>query len=421
MKIKITFTIITIVVIITILTVSSSAISGFTASVGTTYDGVDTSWSAEFSSQCYKRYGYSQCNFLMDPNYILRISNMGAKVQYYNEHGNVNLVRGLNSGIAVGKGNDSFYVGTDKFDTWEQAGTILVTYNACLTAGDGGVDENSITYRTVVRGAKIAIGWTEKIQSDSATLWANNFNHALSNGYGVYDAAEFATSFGYDDERVKSWQIFYIGNPNLNLEGNQGIVPTSSKAEIISDVSISIHSRNLVDRINLKDIKNKYSYNDIISMFNSDFNSNNYEVVKTKAGCVNVETGERIEKEYVSLKLKIGDFITNAGYVVAIENNDIVAIYDNNIDISKQKAYINDNNFKENSINNFNEENYINKAIEQVSEKFVGYDVNITKTGTKYYYDIESNKKYFVVSVSVELNEDNMLSISEDAVYFEIG
>lgn len=427
MKRKIAFSIFTMLLLISFLTISShAALSGFATSIGTRYNGIDTNWSAEFASKCYDIYGYSPSNFLMDPNYILRLSNMGAKVQCYNEHGNVDNIRGSNSGIVVGQGDDTLYVGTDKFDTWSSAGTVLVSYICCKTAGSGGLNENSITYRTAVRGAQIALGFTDSMATGPADLWSNNYNIRLSQGYGALAAAEYANSFSYDDERVKSWHVVHHGNPNLNLAGGTGKTDTlTAQDEIMTNnlEETSYVDRNILNTVNSKVSKIASNYSDIISNVNEDFDINNYEITKTKSGSTNVLTGETVEKEYIDLKLKVGDFITNAGYVVEIENNNVIAIYDNNINLEKQNDAINNSTAFDtnNSRVAVNEEAYVKEAMKQVSDNFSDFNVNITKTATHYYYDIKEDVKYFVVTVSTELNKDNIVSLSEDSIYFEMN
>ncbi len=423
MKNKILFTIFISILLICILTISVNAtISGFATSIGSRYNNIDTQYSIVHAADCYNRYGYSQSNSIMDPVYILRLSNMSAKVQFYNEHGNVDVVRGLNSGIKVGNNltyNGVEYIGTDVFDTWFSAGTVLVTYVACLTAGDGVPDNGSIAYQTALKGANLVVGFKKSIDTNSLGEWATHYNNRLGWGDGVQDAVNYANSFTYDDPRVKSNHLVYHTDPNLDISGNK----VKSKSIQENEKNL-IDDRNILTKINERLSLDKSNYSNAISKVNKEFDINNYEVVsREESTSENIITGEIQSKEYIDLKLKIGDFTTNAGYVVELENDKVKAIYDNNIDISKQKAILKsaDNfNFSNSKKSIADRTNYIENAKKQVIDNFKDFDVKIVDTSEDYYYDIKSEKKYFVVTVSSELIKDSITTLSKDRIYFEI-
>ena len=128
---------------------------------------------------------------------------------------------------------------------------------------------------------------------------------------------------------------------------------------------------------------------------------------------------ESREIEFVDVNLKIGDFYTDAGYTLEIENNNIKGIYDRNIDIEKQKELLNNEE-------NFQAELYVDKVneIQKENEKISTYNLNkvdAKENDARYYYDIKNNKKYYQVEVEDEtLDFDGNVCTMYDIVNYEL-
>lgn len=120
--------------------------------------------------------------------------------------------------------------------------------------------------------------------------------------------------------------------------------------------------------------------------------------------------------DYIYVTLKIGDFYTDAGYVAKIKDNKIVAIYDNNIDVEKQKnAIANKEKFSVNT-NSADTKSVKERAL--ASSKLENVSAN---EDVKYYYDIKNDKKYVVVPIRSEI-DDGMggKDVFIDTVQYEI-
>lgn len=140
----------------------------------------------------------------------------------------------------------------------------------------------------------------------------------------------------------------------------------------------------------------------------------------SNAGYRTYSMADTSQTTYMDFQLKIGEFVTTAGFTVEIQNDNIKAIYDNNIDIDKQeKALSNVKQFALDLDQTQITQMRIN-AIREIESK----NENITvKDGIemKYYYDIEEDKKYVVYSIPNVMNTENgEEGIAYDTVECEI-
>lgn len=401
--------------LITFITYSQAA--NFATSIGTTSNDIDTTVHINNAADHYDFGGYTNTRRLIDPSYTLLFSNLAAQVQFFATHGNVDNILFRNSGIRVGSTKtygQLEYIGTNDVSLWEN-NTYLVTYAGCNTAGNGGLDENSITYVTAVKGAEAVVGFKDIIYTSSLENWADRYNKKLAAGNGVLDAVEYANKFIYVYDSVKDCHIVHHGNANVKIgsyHSNNSISDEPMNIDNPETILSSVNNIKATDTNIISAIKQK----------NQNFNENDYEITKRTCGNTNVLTEETVETEYIDFQLKIGDFYTNAGYTVKVNNGIIDEIYDNNVDIDKQEIAI--NNKEEYIINNtvdFNIDNIKDKAINQIKDKYSS-DINIKNeiSNVKYYYDIKNNKKYILLSVRSENHKDGSVGIAYDTVKYEI-
>ena len=344
----------------------------------------------------------------IDPTTQALWENLYADVQFFSCHGNVNLIRFANSGIRVGN-SSGIYIGTNSVH-WD-FDTILVTYSSCNSGGiNNNVDSNSIVAATANRGANVTVGWRTPINPYSATSWNKRYNEKLSQGWGVLDAANYANRFIYFNSNVKNSTIWNHGDANIRIGKYRNINSVTDEKNILNP-----NLRNLILDNDLKNI-----FNEIIKI-DSNFNYENYEIVKSK-GITTVNVVNNIESEcakYIDLYFKIGDFYTNAGYTIKLKDGIVEAIYDNNININKQQQLLKSRIYfncklEDNMINKYKE-----KSIFDLKEKYKDSNIKINNQTHKYYYDIENEKKYIVITTLNELSYENG-AVFEDSFFYEI-
>lgn len=378
----------------------------FAVSVGSNSGGISTINQMKYSADAYDLCGYNTIR-LMDPSYELLEKQLNARVQFYSGHGSVNNIQFSNSGIWTLEGNESKdgknFIQVDKVEKWKN-NTILVTYMACNTAGVNVQDNSSISYRTVNEGqAETSIGFLKEIVPESAEQWAKNFSNKLAEGTGVYDAANYANTFIYKYSDVKKFALTYWNDKNVSI--------VDKKNKSVEK------SRNIIDSNNCK----KDNIEDFIKENDENFDLKNYEVITTDGGiAVNAQNGKITNNsKYIDYIFKIGDFYTEAGYTIELENDNVTHIYDNNIDLKKQYELLQNLKAFEITIDENKIEEYENNSIRKVEEKYHKNGID-TITENKYFYDIKTGKKYLIVVVKNKIINNGLISYSIDEVKYEL-
>lgn len=357
--------------------------------------------------------GYDGTFRVINPSYMSLLSNLSAEVQFMSAHGNIDNIKFLKSGITVGgdiSNSDIQFVGTNNIKTWEN-NTSLVSYISCYSAGNGELNDYSITYQTVVEGAEVALGFKDQIVNVSSESWTKRYNEKLADGYGVLDAANYANQFIYRFDSIKNCQIVYRNDPNIKI----------SKFSTLSEKNIA-ENNILKAPINIVEDKNEIIMQEI-KKDNPNFDINNYIVKdEKKLGITNINTNVSDEIIYKDFQFKIGDFVTESGYTIEIKNEKIEAIYDNTI--PNEKELLKNEKEFDKEIFKDKEKYFVKNANEKVKEKYSFFEENINVEDNDpqvlYYYDIKNDKKYAIVNVKSEIVDGDKTSIAYDSIEYEL-
>lgn len=380
----------------------------------------------------YDSCGYTNSRRIIDPSYTLLVSNIvGAEIQLYATHGSLDSVSfkspvGIKTGATKMVGQKEFFGTDDALSAWNK-NTILVMYLACNTAGENGAySEDSITYKTVADGGPIiSIGFTRIIYYSDLEKWSNRLHTYLASGHGVEESARYANTFNdYKDNGIKDWLLIGKSSSYFNIK----IGYYRTRSEVSSIRSSYVEKR--VDNRNLIGQSVEISNDDVITSIINElkkidgFEKERYEYQIHKSTMIGTEDNSNKEIQYVDAIFKVGDFYTDAGYTVLIENDKIIGIYDNNIDIEKQRELLNDeNNFIISSLEITNE-NLINKAISSYnSDNSNAFNDVVQNQNEKitYYYDMINNKKYIQIPViSKRIDINGKTDIAVDKINYEI-
>lgn len=385
----------------------------------------------------YQNAGFSVSGHT-NPTKSTLLNNIHATVQFYYGHGGLNfIVLGPKAGIIKGGntisdvdlpgGKKTYesvqFIGTDTVN-WN-ANTDLVSYLSCNSAGENSTaNPDSVSGMTCAKGATVVTGYSSTVHLASLGNWSNRYNEKLGQGYGVLDAVNYANSFNYVFDDVKNVIVWHHGDPNIKI----GKYSSSSKNSIISENNIfnndTAKDNRLVYSSNVMDDTKISSNSEIeskLSEIYENFNSNNYIVEKNTSYCYDINTNLPTEENvYYSYRLKIGDYITNAGYTVKITNGVISEIYDNNIDIEKQEKLLKKSYEFNANINNENLSTYKSNLNKKVAIKYDN-TVEIIENECILYYDIENDKKYVVVSCESEVKiDEEKTGKAIDSVMYEI-
>lgn len=238
----------------------------------------------------------------------------------------------------------------------------------------------------------------------------------LASGYGVNEAMVYANSLAnvYNNTSIQSAVEVYNTEWNLKI----GKYATLSASEIYQEsiqndiISNSLERRNILNKINNTyldgiNLKNDNEILDLLVQYNNKLSNFEYEITRQNSQCISVKSDKIKNTDYINVNYKIGDFITNAGYVIQIDDGNLVAIYENNIekllDIDDTTATIQD-------IDSSNYDIVINKNIEKIlnSQSYNNETIKIeTEKPYYYYYDVEKNKKYIVINYISEISIDS--------------
>ena len=387
----------------------------FAFSVATMWGNLDTRYAMNVASYAYADAGYHAYG-LTDPSKQQAFENMYADVQFYDSHGNVDHIQFANFGIVRGnggtfnvEGNPKEFIGTNEVN-WGIDNTILVTYISCNGSGANDINDNeSLCAYTVRQGSNVVLGFRESVETGSLTEWSTRYNQKLGEGYGVLDAANYANSFSYNDDNVKCSTVWHHGDPNIKIGKYRSVTSSIDQRNILNNAHSLQYSKNNIVEI----IKNNYN----------NFDINNY-VIEESSGTqtVNINTIDTEQvTTYIDLKLKIGDYITNAGYTIEIKNDIISAIYDNNINLEEQEKLLERKDEFTIDLDSQEENLYKSRASNLVKTTYKNAIISDDIT-TEYYYDIYNHKKMILVNVPNEIySEDGLMpSVSVETIRFEI-
>lgn len=374
---KFLFIIILVIGMIFLLKHTALAAGNCAFSVGAEYSDIDTRDAALYAQERYSGMGYNSY-YSTVPNYSILggyfqngTRRLESDIVFLDGHANNHSIVFPGCGLQIGGKDGGFYWGTDNFN-WRNV--KLAVLAGCETAQYG----DSIAYRINWGGATTSVGFIKSASTVAFTQWTKRFNLSLANGKTVNEAKDYANSFIYLDNRIKSVQV--IGNGNLILSNstrnmmnlNEEVV----RALVISSKeSLNIESQETITKVE-EEIKNN----------NKLFNSNDYVYEINK-------TSNDKEEYTIDFIYKIGDFETNSGYTAFIKAGKLVKILDNTINIeniNKRESFFN-------NVYQAQKESYEKLAKEEVKRKM--NNIEIVETKTKFYYDIKSNKKYIVIMV----------------------
>lgn len=392
---------------------------------------ITTTTMIEKAADYYGLAGYSMVNKLTDPSYTLLVSNLMAEVQFFATHGSLDSIRFVSpTGIVTGEsiksgGKELIGVSDVGAQCWAN-NTKLVTYMACNTGGLYGIANNtSLVHNTVaLGGVDVSLGFKKEISySLGAYDWARRYNTALACGYGVQSAADYADSFTYEDNRVKSWYLVYnseTSSPDIKI----GTYATSELISIEESYQeLKLDRKNILEnQISLMTsfTDEKTTMTNVLKNIDNNFNADNYEITKEVANIEDCKNGTTKTIEYIDAILKIGDFYTKAGYTMKIEDNKIIAIYDNNIDIEKQKVALENKEMFQMELSKTTLSNLKNSAVTKTLNAYENKNIIIEEPFIRYYYDIENNKKYVEISVTSQISDDVGTAKAVDTVRYEI-
>ena len=339
-----------------------------------------------------------------------------ADVQCFLCHGNQDCVVTAISGIVAG--SDRMYgnkdcIGTDSVH-WD-ADTILVIYGSCQGAGDNGViNKNSVGYKTAIRGAQVVMAWRSSVNIPNLEKWTKYYNNRLADGYSVIQAMDYANSFSYTDSRVpQNSTIIHHGDTGIKIGKYRNITENQIRPE--DNLLLKAKTRTVISSNDVNAIYN------VIKETYPDFDENNYIITRGNSQSINVTNEQVSETEYINLMLKVGEFETESGFTVRAEDGIVEAIYDNTIDfkkeamLTKQKAPMMAN-CTETELQELKDE-----AIQKILSAYNNnVSINTDDVTYKYFYDIETEKKYVEFSIKSTMGTQNEEVEACDIVKFEI-
>ena len=296
---------------------------------------VDTSPAATAAQYCYQKMGYNVTCCLEPSVTTMKYShNLRRNIVMLCGHGcnssmNFQCKRDSEYSTGVCFGADMEDAGFTFAGLKGRMGLVdLIVFAGCETAKPSPGGRN-LPWYAANYGAKVAIGWNQTVDSDDMIDWLEHFNIALAEGKTVVDAANAANKFYYGTRStVKDWSIYYSDYNaafKKNLKLNKSMATSSSDAALNSvrepkALLASYHgSRQLCGA----DISAEAAA--VLAELDPAFRAEDYTAQLYDHG----EAGITID--FVRL---VGGFETDSIYTVFIENNTVVAVYDNTRTIS---------------------------------------------------------------------------------------
>ncbi len=345
----------------------------------------------------YQLSGYNVNSDLVDPQCLTVFSNLISKtVQLYFCHGNEDVISFEDGGLTrLGSGYRTLGLGDDaeaKRRYYYSVANVnmshahLITLASCKSSGLGKTESTSIAGKLYNNAADMVVGWYGDVRTDQLLTWLDNYHNALSKGYLVKDAIKDANNHLYVMfSGVQDNSFFYHVEEGLSAQEISELPKTNSKDE-----------RKLLDLSDKNTTIDEAK--DIIISKNNDFNENNYEKEIVDGFYSYSEEKGYAEKEngYVNYYMKLGDFITNSGYVVTLDNNNNVEkIYDSTTTRASKLLHIdNKDNFK---IEESDRQYYIDLAKSNVknNEAIIGEKI-------VFFYDINKDEKKVYVTLNFD-------------------
>lgn len=356
---------------------------------------------------------YEQMGFIVNNNINPNHSTLISKLQYNRKklesdivllttHGSCNFMDFKEGGLITGgstqaKNEYNTYIyatGTEEFN-WKK--TTLVLLIGCKTGDENPVTVNGQKLPNLVqdiynKGAGEVIGFKEEIRAKDIEKWVNSFNQRLQEGKTFLTCISNTLAQSYIDDCIKN--IYFLGDSTLFFNSNGYATLNTQINEQKFNSDIKYYSES--------DIKN---INDFMIENYNKFNLNDYYV--------SINIANINEKEYpiIDYKYKIGEFITNTGYVVLIRENKIFDIIDNtNLNLTTEQI----DELKNFSVNNIEDIEKIKKDNIKELEK----DSNIVKVEKnsqqiQLKYDADENKKYVEISTKVQRKIENQENYEE--------
>lgn len=317
--------------------------------------------------------------------------NLESNVVLLSTHANDTIMTFPSTALKIGN-SGNFQIGDKTMDmvgvnsvNWSKVDLVIL--GGCNT----GSTSEGITAQIYKKGASAVIGFRDEVLMSSLRDWCRNFFKML-NGRDLKTSIQYANSQFYEDTRVTKTRLYckdniFIGsskNAN-NLKENTNLNKLDEQKKYYPDKDIMFYTQNDIS-----------SVSDFLKTKNKNFNISNYDI-KINDSFYNDEIVKTIYLEY-----KIGDFYTNSGYTVILENNKIKEVVDNSIELN-----LNEEEIEELEQYKLSEEKlleYKNKAKNEILSK---NDILISEDeqSIKLIYDIKENKKYISIIYKVKSKE----------------
>lgn len=356
---------------------------------------------------------YEKMGFIVNTDFNPNHSTLMSKLQYNRKklesdivllttHGSYNFMDFKEGGLINGGSEkarnlydvEKMQTGTEEFN-WRKSTLVLLL--GCETGANETKIINGEKLPNMVqdiynKGAGEVIGFRESIEEKDIKKWIKSFNQRLQEGKTFLTCISNTLAQSYINDSIKN--IYFLGDSTLffNSNGYATLKTQIDEQQFNSDIKYYSES----------DIKN---INDFMIENYNKFNLNDYYV--------SINIANINEKEYpvIDYKYKIGEFITNTGYVVLIRENKVFDVIDNtNLNLTTEQI----DELKNFSVNNI--ENL--EKIKENNIKELEKDLNIVKVEKnsqqiQLKYDADENKKYVEFSTKVQRKIKNQENYEE--------